>query len=173
MAKREEAMIDFRVFEDDTAFLGVTEATLPDLTFLTTEMTGAGIAGKVETPILGHLEAMTLALNFRTLEKGAISLVEPRRHSIDLRVAQQENDTSSGAIKPNDVKHKFVIVPKKLAGGKVAPASTADASGEYAVHYWSTYMNGKKTLEIDPLNYICYVNGVDYLKDVRAALGIA
>lgn len=29
----------------------------------------------------------------------------------------------------------------------------------------------KKKLEIDPLNYIYYVNGKDYLADVRKALG--
>lgn len=38
------------------------------------------------------------------------------------------------------------------------------------------YSNGpiimvKKKLEIDPLNYIYYVNGKDYLADVRKALG--
>lgn len=34
-----------------------------------------------------------------------------------------------------------------------------------------TYIDGKKKLEIDPLNYIYYVNGKDYLADVRKALG--
>ena len=34
-----------------------------------------------------------------------------------------------------------------------------------------TYINGKKVRELDPLNFICYINGVDYLAGVRAALG--
>ena len=33
------------------------------------------------------------------------------------------------------------------------------------------YINGKKVRELDPLNFICYINGVDYLAGVRAALG--
>lgn len=37
--------------------------------------------------------------------------------------------------------------------------------------YYATYIDGKKKLEIDPLNYIYYVNGKDYLADVRKALG--
>lgn len=41
----------------------------------------------------------------------------------------------------------------------------------YAVSYYATYIDGKKKLEIDPLNYIYYVNGKDYLADVRKALG--
>ncbi len=37
--------------------------------------------------------------------------------------------------------------------------------------YYATYIDGKKVLEIDILNFIYYVNGVDYLEDVRKALG--
>lgn len=32
-------------------------------------------------------------------------------------------------------------------------------------------MDGSKVTEIDPLNFICIINGKDYLKDVRKALG--
>jgi phage tail tube protein FII len=33
------------------------------------------------------------------------------------------------------------------------------------------YKAGKKVIEIDPINFICFVNGKDYLADVRTALG--
>lgn len=69
------------------------------------------------------------------------------------------------------VKHVLVVNPKKFAPGKLAPASSAEASGEYPVTYYATYIDGKKVLEIDILNFIYYVNGVDYLEDVRKALG--
>ena len=58
-----------------------------------------------------------------------------------------------------------------LALGKVAAASTADVSGEYAVSYYAMYLDGSKVTEIDPLNFVCIINGKDYLKDVRKALG--
>ena len=63
------------------------------------------------------------------------------------------------------------VRPKKLAPGKVAVASPADASGEYAITYYAIYKNGVKKVEIDQLNFVYYVDGVDYLADVRAALG--
>ena len=47
----------------------------------------------------------------------------------------------------------------------------ADASGEHAVYYYAIYRDGKKETEIDPVNFICLVNGVDYLAEVRKALG--
>lgn len=42
---------------------------------------------------------------------------------------------------------------------------------EFAVRYWATYIDGKKVREIDPLNFICLIDGTDYLADVRKALG--
>ena len=54
----------------------------------------------------------------------------------------------------------------------VAPAAPSNGSGEYAVRYWATYIDGKKVREVDQLNFICYVNGTDYLADVRKALGM-
>ena len=114
---------------------------------------------------------MTLTLNFRTVTKNAIKLHEPRQHNIDLRAAQQEKDTTKGTVNVVQVKHILVVTPKKLNPGKVATAATAEVSGEYAVSYYATYIDGKKALEIDPLNYIYFVNGKDYLKEVRKALG--
>jgi hypothetical protein len=40
-----------------------------------------------------------------------------------------------------------------------------------AVDYWATYIDGQKTLEIDPKHLICYMDGTDYLADYRTAIG--
>jgi len=171
MPKFDESIINFAVYEDGVEYLGIARATLPDLTALTQSISGAGIAGNVEAVILGHFEAMTLTLNFRSTTEQTIKLSEPRRHNIDLRVAQQVEDTVAGTVGVKSQKHILVVIPKKDGGGSVAPASPADASGEYAVRYWATYIDGKKVREIDPLNNICFFNGVDYLADVKKALG--
>ena len=39
------------------------------------------------------------------------------------------------------------------------------------MRYWKTWLNGKEVREVDPMNMIYKVNGVDYLADVRKALG--
>lgn len=171
MPKLDQAIVNFAVYEDATEYLGMSEVTLPEATALTQEITGAGIAGNIEAIIIGHLEAMSLTLNFRTVSKAQIKLMEPRVHNIDMRAAQQENNTRTGKIEMSSVKHIAKVFPKKHAPGKLAPAAAADASGEYAVLYYATYINGERVLEIDPLNFIYYVNGTDYLADVRKALG--
>lgn len=167
----DQSVINFAVYEDGSEYVGLAKVTLPDLNAITQTISGAGIAGNVEAVIAGHFDAMTLGLNFRTTTKQSIKLSEPRRHNIDLRVAQQDENTTLGAIEVRKVKHILVVVPKIDKGGSIAPASQGDGSGEYAVRYWATYIDGKKYREIDPLNFICYINGTDYLADVRSALG--
>ncbi|MDR0223348.1 MAG: phage major tail tube protein [Oscillospiraceae bacterium] len=133
MAKINETVINFQVYENATEYYGMAEVGLPEISNITNEVKGAGISGTFESVVLGHLEAMTLTLNFRTLVRDAVALHEPRDHQIDLRVAQQDKNTVTGQTKVVALKHVFVCKPKKLNPGKVAPATPADASGEYAV----------------------------------------
>jgi hypothetical protein len=171
MARINEAVINFQVYENATEYYGMAEVGLPEISSKISDVEGAGISGTLESVILGHIDAMTLTLNFRTLTKDAMRLLEPRDHQLDLRVAQQDKDTVSGRTVVTSLKHVFVCKPKSLKPGGVKPAAAADASGEYAVTYWATYINGEKTLEIDILNFIYFVNGRDYLTEVRKALG--
>ena len=171
MAKQPEAYIDFEVYEDGKNFLGISQATLPNVAFLTQTITGAGISGNVDAVLTGMMEAMELALNFRSATDAAVSLMAPKRHNIDLRVAEQYWDTSKVAKEIQADKYVMVVVPKSTNPGNVGPASAADTSGTYSVYYYAGYKNGKKLWEIDPFNYICNIGGTDYMKDVRKALG--
>ena len=121
----DQSIINFKVYEDSVEYVGMAQATLPDLTALTQSISGAGIAGNVEAVILGHFDAMTLGLNFRTVTAQSVKLSEPRRHTIDLRVAQQDEDVVAGEVVVRAVKHIFVVIPKSDKGGTVAPASRA------------------------------------------------
>lgn len=169
--KVENGITNFAVYEDATEFYGMAEVTLPEIAALTEEVKGAGISGTFNGAFVGHVEAMTLTLNFRSVTVDAIRLAEPRNHQIDLRASQQVWDNASGRFKQTAVKHILMVTPTKYTPGKLAAASPAEASGEYGVTYYATYIGGKKVLEIDILNFIYFVNGVDYLEEVRKALG--
>lgn len=167
----DQVIVNYDVYEDSNRYDGTASVTLPDVAFLTQSLSGAGIGGNIEAVVAGHIDAMTLTMTFRTIQPEAISLTEPRRHQIELRAAQQIENTVAGQIESQVVKHALVVIPKKLSGGQLAPHSAADASGEYAVRYWAMYIDGAKKMELDPLNYICMINGTDYLASVRKALG--
>ena len=163
--------ISYTVYEDAIEKLGVTEATLTDLEYMSETLSGAGIGGEIEEVLIGMMSAMTTTLNFRNVCPAAVSLAEPRTHKIDLRVAQQVTDSKTGDTKVVSVKHILKLKPKKTSMGKVATASAGELSGDYATSYFKTTYNGKTVTEIDPLNFICIINGTDYLAEVRKALG--
>jgi len=66
MAKQPEAYIDFEVYEGKTNYMGIARATLPNINYLTQQITGAGIAGNVEAVLTGMVDAMSLTLEFRS-----------------------------------------------------------------------------------------------------------
>lgn len=171
MPKIDDSVMNFAIYEDGTEHLGMAEVTLPEISNITNEVKGAGLNGTYESAVIGHIEALTLGLNFRTFTKTAVKLTKPGVHQIDLRAAQQSTDSATRKKTITRIKHVMQVESKKLAPGKIAPASPADASGEYAVSYWAAYIDGKKVLEIDILNFIYFVDGTDYLADVRKALG--
>ena len=93
--KVDNGTTNFAVYEDATEFYGMAEATLPEISQITEEVKGAGIAGAFNGAFVGHIEAMTLTLNFRSVTADAIKLAEPRNHQLDLRAAQQYWDNSA------------------------------------------------------------------------------
>lgn len=161
----------FAVYEDATEYYGMAEVTLPEISQISEEIKGAGISGAFNGAFTGQVEAMTLTLNFRTVTSYAIRLNEPRNHHIELRASQQYWDNVAGKHVQQAIKHVLLITPTKLAPGKLAPASSAEASGEYSATYFATYIDGEKKMEIDILNFIYNMNGKDYLEEVRKALG--
>lgn len=169
--KQPEAYIDFEVYEGKVNYCGISRATLPDINYLTQTITGAGIAGNIEAVLTGMVDAMNLGLEFRSATDAAVALMTPEKHDIDLRVAEQYWDTTRQKKEVLADKYVMVIMPKNFKPGAVAPASPADASGEYSVYYFAGFKGGKKLWEIDPFNYICIINGKDYMADVRKALG--
>ncbi len=167
----ENGVINFKVYENATDFIGIAEVTLPEIAQKTEEIVGAGLSGAISAPFIGQVEAMTTTMNFRTLTKSAIRLAEPGKHQLDLRAAQQYTDNSTGKVGIDKIKHVVIVQPVKINPGKLAPASTTDTTVELATTYIATYINGDKVLEIDPINNIYFVNGNDYLEEVRKALG--
>lgn len=164
--------LQYRVYEDKHDLIGIAKVKLPDIKYLTQKVSGAGIAGEVESALLGQIEAMTLGLDFNSQTDKALQLAEMRRHTIDLRIASQIEDTVAGNIAVQAEKHVFVVVPKSLSGASIETATPSTASGEYSVRSWTAYKDGEKIIEIDQLNGICTINGVDCMPDVRAALGM-
>lgn len=171
MAKQPETNVLFELYEDGNNYMGLTQATLPNLAFIVTQINGAGMNGNIDVPVAGMLEAMELSLNFRSPTDAAKSLAAPKSHHLDLRVAAQYWDNVGAEYGIEADKYVMVTRPKAMNPGNIQPATPADTANTFSVVYYAGYKDGQKIWEVDPTNYICVVDGVDYFAPIRKALG--
>ncbi len=167
-----EKLINFRVYEGGDDLIGIADVTLPNLEAMTETVKGAGIAGEVESPVLGHYSSMELELNWRTLSKPNVLLAQPKGVQLDLRGAQQVYDSGASEYKVSPAKVVVAGVPKTTELGKLDVGTTSDTKTTLEVNYIKVTIDGKDVLELDKFNYICNIGGVDYLAEVREALGL-
>lgn len=165
-------VVNYRAYEGNETYLGNAEVTLPDLSRITQEVQGAGINGKINIPVAGHFDEMTMTISFKAPSKEQAVLFEGRVHTLSLHAAVQGRDDTTGEITQTAHKYIVKVIPTKNALGKLAPASTSDGSNEYSVVYYAEYIEGTKINEIDLNNFICIINGNDELTKVRRALGM-
>ena len=91
-----ELLIGYKVYNEGTEILGTADVELPDIEFMTETLSGSGVAGEIDTPVLGYTGPMTVTVNWRTLEKDLLSLAAPGGHKLDFRGAVQVTDGADG-----------------------------------------------------------------------------
>ncbi len=163
---------NLKVYDDAVDLLGIANVTLPDVSFKMVTLSGAGMAGDQEVPLVGMLNSMTLGMKFTSVTDDSVRLMAPKKHQIDLRVSEQGWETEQAEVLFGADKFSLIILPKLTRHGQIAPFTAADVSGEYAVLYYAGYRDGVQLWEIDKMNPKFVVQGVDYLAPVRQALGM-
>lgn len=165
-----EKLINFRVYLEGDPVNGVADVELPKLKSMTTTVEGAGIFGQVESPVLGHLEAISVTVNFRMMGDGASKLMAPKAHLLDFRGSQQISDAGSYSTKPMRLTMKGT--PTEVDLGKLKVGESTESSIQFSVSYLKLYVDGVEWIEVDQFNGVYRVDGVDYSASVRADLGI-
>jgi hypothetical protein len=172
MPKRSERVIDYSVFLNGSEYLGTATADLPEIAFLSETTKGAGIAGEIDAPSPGQTSAMTLTLNWNTVEKASLKLLAPVVHALDLRASIQKFDTGTNEYMESAL--KVTIRGRPLSGGLggLEAATAMSSTTAFSVNYLKVFIDGEEIIEIDKLAYIYKVLGVDYLAKTRANLAL-
>lgn len=168
-----DRIVNYNGFLDGYMLLGMADVELPNITPMMETLSGAGILGEVETPLLGHIEAMEATINWRTVTKDAIRLAAPGTHRVDFRVSQQSYATAKGQIESRPFRVCMGLMNKEFGLGKLEPNATADSGQTFSVAYLYVYLDNKKLIHIDQLASKFEIDGVDYLKDYRKHVGMA
>lgn len=166
------ALINYEVYLDSNRMLGTATIDLPDLKFLTADISGAGVAGKLDFPILGHTDSLEVTLNWRTINTDVMKLGKQTGLDLALYGANQNIDNSTGESSVEQVKISLRGIDKTSTLGKFEPASSTETKSVLEVFYIKIEIDGTKVLELDKLNFVYYVDDNDYLEDVATALGI-
>lgn len=152
-------------------YLGdTTSITMPNFEFLTEAISGAGINGEIDFPTLGQIGASTLGIALRGLGDSAISLTTPKSQHLEIRWAAYAIDDSTGTTSVVDKKIVFVGVPKKLDSGTLEANKAEESTVELEMLYYKLIIKGKVRIEIDKLNDVFKVDGVDYNAAVNSVL---
>lgn len=168
-----ERLNDFRVYADGTTdLLGVANIELPSFEALTETVSGAGIAGEYESPVIGHFGSMKLTLNWRTVTKDSLKLLRQRAQRLDCRGVFQEYDAASGSHRFPQVRVVVQGLPTTSSLGSFEKNSASDGSTELEILYIKIEIDGKTVVELDKLNYKFVVDGTDYLAGIRRGLGL-
>ena len=177
-----EKLTSFRVFRakdkqvegqtDDDLMLGLADVDLPELEFLSETTAGAGIAGEIDNPVIGHFKAMEMTLKWRSVTKNVSLLAAPVVHQLDLRGSIQEYDSSNGKFVHTPVKIVVRAAPKKTGLGKFETGKQMDSETALEVSYLKLTHAGEDRIEIDKYNHKYVVHGVDYLADIRTNIGL-
>lgn len=170
--EQRDKLINYEVFLGGKRKLGMADITLPKIKYLTNIMKGAGIGGDIDMPTLGMTSDMDLTIKWRTINTDVAELFAPRAHDLVFRGANQHYDAATGELVTDSIRINVRVLPKEMDVGKLDPASQTDSTNQMSVLYFQEKINDKKKIEIDKLNYIFCVDGVDYFAPVRAALGL-
>lgn len=170
LANVPEVINNYNVYNNGNMLIGVSgSVTLPELSPITEDVSGAGILGSYETAIVGHYGSMTQEVPFRILDEDIFTIMNPNE-LVDLtfRASAQSTVKATGAI---DYKGMRVVERGRLKSftpGKLEQGKQMEATVTLELLYLLVEVDGATMLEYDKLNSVFVVNGVDLLEKVRS-----
>ena len=163
---------NFMVYIDGEKQAGIAEGNFPSGEFMTSEVRGAGIAGIIESPGVGHMQSMTVELTWRTITDSFIKLTEPRGHELDMYREELAFDAGTGEYVSRSVNVYIKAVTKSYELGRLVVNDSAETKSTHEIYYMKVFVDSKEVLEVDKFNFVYKVKGTDYLAETRRALGM-
>jgi len=167
-----QAVNNYNIYVGDRGecLIGVGKVEIPELQALTSEINMAGTAGKIAVPVTGQFEAIKATIEFTMPTRQVLRTLNPNSQLITARIAGEVMDVAAGAKR---IQQTTVIMRGSLTTMKLGDLEKAAAQGtsiSFELDYLRVIIDDEDMLEIDKLNMIYIVDGVDYLADVRAAI---
>lgn len=161
-----------KCYRDGGDLLGIANIELPDFEYMTESMTGLGVMGEIEMPVIGHFKSMTVKLKWNTLTNANTALVLTERQNLDIRGSIQKADGGTGNIVNEPIKVLVLGWPKKSGVGKFEPGKKLEPETELEIQYLKIWLGGRELIEVDKLNFSFKVEGVEQMAEIRRNMGM-
>lgn len=158
----------YNVYKEGNRLLGMgDEMALPDFEASSETVSGAGILGEIDDPTVGHFSNQEIEVPFRVIDQEAVDMLDMTKSvTLTIRGAQQTTN-SEGDIEFRPMRVVVRGRSKKFSPGKVKAGSTMETKVTLTVLYILIELEGKPILELDKLNEVYKINGIDVLAKVR------
>jgi P2 family phage contractile tail tube protein len=164
-------LTNFRVYAGGIEVHGLTTVELPKFEAMSDTISGAGIAGEIASPTPGHFGSQSVKFNGRVATLTALSSLAPGLQSFDIRGSIQQQDSMGGPITSQAIRVVCGGQFKSFEPGTLEPGKPMGTGLELELATISIFLDGRPVIELDKLNMIYRVNGVDHLQKVRRDLG--
>ncbi len=165
-------LIIYEVYYGSSRLLGTSTIDLPELNYINAEVSGAGIAGDFNMVSPGMMDNLELTLHWRTPHKDVSKLLAFEAHTLTLRGALNNYETASGVPIQEAIKIVVRGLPQKMTLGKFERATETESESTLNLDYIKITVGGKELLEYDKFNFVFRVNGTDYMRGTRTAIGL-
>ena len=164
-----EKIHSFRVYSAGEVIGAGDTLSLPSVDSKTVTVSGAGILGEYESPAEGHVDSMEQEIPFNTMSPEYFDFIEKVNSGADItiRAALQFKDAATQTLDTKAIKITERGSVKGFAPGEIKNADVMGSTVTINLTYLKIEIDGKEKLEIDRLNMIYKVNGVDRLKKIR------
>ena len=165
-----EAVHDFNLYlSGKNLHGGVTgEVKLPELESMTSTVSGAGVLGEYEAVMPGHYGSIEQEVPFRCISEDYFSVINPGAAvELTLRGAIQYTDPVTQAVRYIGMRVVIRGRCKKVQIGTVKQHGAMDSLLTLELTYIYIEMDKQPRFELDKLNNVFKVNGVDMLESIR------
>lgn len=167
-----ELINNYNLYNKGSQWVGVTgDVELPPLESLTETMEGAGMLGEVDVSAVGHFSSGQLKIPMVTVNKdamNAINFAEPLE--LQLRASKQSANTTTAGTDFTPLRIVIRGMGKTVEPGKITKGKKMDTSIEIEYTYLKVEDDSTTILELDKLNNVFVVNGVDQLATIRSQI---
>lgn len=173
MSQIPEKLVNFRAYSgtDAQEYLGLATVELPAFESMKDTISGAGIAGEYDSPVVGHFTSQMAKFAWRTPTEKMLALMAPVRQVITAYGAIQLQDSMLGVLVTKQLRIEVRGQVKHHSLGKFEAGKPTGAEVDIECAVIFIDIDGVRIIELDKFNMVFKVNGVDYLANIRQAMG--